>query len=170
MLTIILLTFLTSFYLLKTLFLLYLNWERNSFSINISKTLSQKLFKAYLNQDYSFHLQNNSSTLLKNIQGEVQLFTSFITATINVTVEGSFAFGIIMILILTEPKGALIVMFFLGISAYIFSTFTKKKLKNQKKKDLNLLKKVLLKRSKPLQVGSPKGVWFDSAENGAPSR
>jgi ABC-type multidrug transport system fused ATPase/permease subunit len=129
MLTIILLTFLTSFYLLKTLFLLYLNWERNSFSINISKTLSQKLFKGYLNQDYSFHLQNNSSTLLKNIQGEVQLFTSFITAIINVTVEGSFAFGIIMILILTEPKGALIVMFFLGISAYIFSTFTKKKLK-----------------------------------------
>ena len=129
MLTLILLTFLTCFYLLKTIFLLYLNWERNSFSINISKILSQKLFKGYLNQDYSFHLQNNSSTLLKNIQGEVQLFTSFATAVINVSVEASFTFGIVMILIITEPKGAFIVMFFLGISATLFSSFTKKKLR-----------------------------------------
>ncbi len=129
MLTLILLTFLTSFYVLKTTFLLYLNWERNSFSINISKILSQKLFKGYLNQDYSFHLQNNSSTLLKNIQGEVQLFTSFATAVINVSVEASFTFGIVLILIITEPKGAILVMFFLGISATLFSSFTKKKLR-----------------------------------------
>ncbi len=129
LLTLILLTILTSFYILKTIFLLYLNWKRNSFSINISQVLSEKLFKGYLNQNYGFHLQNNSATLLKNIQGEVQLFTSFATALINVSVEASFSIGIVMILIITEPQGAFIVMFFLSISAFIFSTYTKKKLR-----------------------------------------
>ncbi len=136
-LTQILIFTLIGFYVIKTLFLLYLNWERNSFSINISKILSQKLFRGYLNQDFSFHLNNNSSTLLKNIQGEVQLFTSFATAIINISVEASFTFGVVMILIITEPKGAFIVLTFLGISAYIFSTITRKKLKKWSLERLN---------------------------------
>jgi ABC-type bacteriocin/lantibiotic exporter with double-glycine peptidase domain len=42
-----------------------------------------------------------------------------------------------MILIITEPKGAFIVLTFLGISAYIFSTITRKKLKKWSLERLN---------------------------------
>ena len=146
-LTLILLTFLIGFYLIKTFFLLYLNWERNSLSINISKSLSHKLFKGYLNQEYHFHLNNNSSTLLKNIQSEVQLFTAFATALINITVEFSFSIGIILILIFSEPKGAFIVLAFLGTSVYIFGSFTKKKLKqwsNERLKHSIIINKSLI--------------------------
>lgn len=115
-------------YLIKAVFLVFLNWRQSKFSTELSADLGQKLFIGYLNQPYTFHLQRNSAELLRNIITEIPQFTTLSTAVINLTLELSIVFGVAILLIISEPFGALVVITFLGISAFGFHQFTKKKI------------------------------------------
>jgi ABC-type multidrug transport system fused ATPase/permease subunit len=115
-------------YLIKAVFLVFLNWRQSKFSTELSADLGQKLFIGYLQQPYTFHLQRNSAELLRNIITEIPQFTTLSTAAINLTLELSIVVGVAVLLILAEPLGAFVVIVFLGVSAFAFQRVTKKKL------------------------------------------
>ena len=76
--------FLSIIYFLKTIFLHFLSWYQSKFICNLVAELKLRLFKKYIFQDYTFHLQRNSSKLIQNIVNEVDqmvnvFFLSFIT-------------------------------------------------------------------------------------------
>ena len=62
-------------FFLKTIFYIFLNYVQNTFSKNINYNLSTRLFKGYLNLDYSFHISRNSSNLMQTIIQETGGFT-----------------------------------------------------------------------------------------------
>lgn len=115
-------------YVLKSSFLVFLSWRQSKFTSELSSELSKKLFVGYVSQPYSFHLNRNSSQLLRNIQIEINHFMSVAQATIFVTLEFSIMFGVTLMLILVEPLGALVVSAFLGVFALLFHRLTKSKL------------------------------------------
>lgn len=115
-------------YLIKSVFLIFISWRQSKFATELSAGLGRKLFKGYLEQPYSFHLQRNSAILLRNIQGEISQFTTISQSAITFTLELSIVVGIAVLLILAEPLGALVVTLFLLVSAVIFHRLTKKKL------------------------------------------
>jgi len=121
-------TSLVILYFIKTCFLIFLTWKQSKFSSEISADLSHRLFNGYLNQPYTFHLQKNSSELLRNIQTEVGLFLSVSQYAITFAIEFSAAIGVAFMLIFIEPFGALIVILFLFFSAILFHNITKKSL------------------------------------------
>ena len=49
--------------------------SKNSFLYNFSHKTAVKLFKSYLSRKYEFHVRNNSSKIINNLQTEVQDFT-----------------------------------------------------------------------------------------------
>jgi ABC-type bacteriocin/lantibiotic exporter with double-glycine peptidase domain len=122
------LLFLVAFYLFKMCFILYLNWMQAKFSNNLSESLSQNLFKGYLDLPYTFHLQRNSSTLISHINGEVSIFTTVTQSVMNLQTELSIILGVASMLIIIEPFGSIIVLLFMAISAFIFQQITKKRL------------------------------------------
>ena len=63
------------FFTFKIIFISNLIWQQNKFSGQLMSQISQRLFKTYLLQPYSFHLKNNSSKLIHNITSEVNLFS-----------------------------------------------------------------------------------------------
>ena len=113
-------------YLLKSIFLLSLNYFQNKFNSNLTADISNRLFKKYLDQPYSFHLSKNSSELLKNLQIEVNYFNVFLLAFIILITEVTLAFSVLLSLIYIEPLGTLVVMFFLLFFSSIFFQFTKR--------------------------------------------
>ena len=115
-------------YLIKAIFLVYLTWNQSSFSSNLSADLSFKLFLGYLRLPYVFHLQRNSAELLRNIQGEISVFTSLTQSLINLSTELSVVISVAFMLIIIEPIGATIIIIFLAIFGFIFLKFTKKKI------------------------------------------
>ncbi|MFN3667226.1 MAG: hypothetical protein ACK4S0_13760, partial [Sediminibacterium sp.] len=115
-------------YVLKSSFLVFLSWRQSKFTSELSSELSKKLFVGYVRQPYPFHLNRNSSQLLRNIQIEINHFMSVSQATIFVTLEFSVMFGVAFMLILVEPLGALVVTAFLGVFALLFHRLTKNKL------------------------------------------
>jgi ABC-type multidrug transport system fused ATPase/permease subunit len=116
------------FYIIKSLYLLFLSWKQSKFSADLSAELSQNLFMGYLKQPYQFHLNKNSAQLLRNIQIEINQFTAVSTAFVNLTLEICVLIGVAFLLIWVEPIGAIALILFLGLSAFLFHHITKHRL------------------------------------------
>jgi ABC-type multidrug transport system fused ATPase/permease subunit len=125
-------------YLIKSVYLIFLTWSQSNFSNKISTNLSKRLFQGYLFSPYIFHLNTNSSILLRNIQNDISSFTSVAQNTIIILLELSVLIGIVSILILTEPIGALSIISYLFVAAIFFQKITKNKLLSLGKEKQNI--------------------------------
>jgi len=117
-------------FLCKSFFLVFLSWKQASFSTGFSASLSRKLFFAYLQQPYSYHLLRNSAHLLRNIQNESYLLMNVSVSVINLSIEVTALLGIAGTLIYLEPVGALLLGFFFLSSGFLFTVITRGKLKH----------------------------------------
>lgn len=121
---------LVGFYLLKSVFLGFLSWKQSKFSAELSEELSENLFRGYLSQTYSFHLERNSAELIRNIQSEINQFQLVTGAVILLCIEFSQIIGLVTILLIAEPVGAIIVSVFMYLASLFFNWLTKKRLKS----------------------------------------
>lgn len=61
-------------YLFKSIYLSYLFLKQNEFTYENQRKLSTQLLSIYMFQPYSFHLNTNSSELIRNINSDAQVF------------------------------------------------------------------------------------------------
>lgn len=115
-------------YTSKIFFLSFLSWKQSKFSSTLGAELSYSLFKGYILQPYSFHLNRNSSLLIKNIQTEIGQFTTLSQSIIFLTIESTVILGSAFMLIFVDPVGAISISIFLLVSSIIFHRLTKNKL------------------------------------------
>jgi ATP-binding cassette, subfamily B, bacterial PglK len=123
-------TFLVSVYFFKNIFLAFSIWKQTSFAYYLQQRISEQLFKLYLTQPYTFHLQRNSAELIRNITTEVSLFTFAINAILLLITELLVVIGIASVLIYIEPSGAIVVMSTLLIAVVLFTHITKNRILN----------------------------------------
>ena len=90
-------------------------------------SIGKRLIEGYLNQPYSWFLSQNSSDLGKTVLSEVQqLINSGIQPVMEFIARGIVAIAILILLILVDPKLALIIGFLIsGIYFLIFYFFKK---------------------------------------------
>ena len=113
-------------YLVKALFMALLAWRQMRFAYGVQAQLSQRLFTIYLHQPYTFHLQRNSAQLMRNITGEVGMFTfNGILPGMMLFTESLVMLGLFSLLLIVEPMGALIVVSVLGAAAWGFYRLTR---------------------------------------------
>lgn len=116
-------------YFIKTMFLAVLVWRQTRFAFGVQAQLSQRLFTVYLHQPYTFHLQRNSAQLIRNVINEVGLFTvKGMLPAMTLFTESLVLFGIVGLLLIVEPLGALIVMSVLGSAAWGFHRLTSRRI------------------------------------------
>ena len=94
-------------------------------------SIGKRLFEGYIKQPYSWFLDNHSSELGKNILSEIsQVVGGGINPLIELIAKGAVAITIITLLIITDPKLALIVGFTLsaayGLLYYFIRNFLTK--------------------------------------------
>jgi ABC-type multidrug transport system fused ATPase/permease subunit len=119
---------LVGIYLIKGFFLVFLAWYQTNFAYSLSSHLSSKLLQGYMLKPYSFHLNKNSADLIQNLTGEVSQLTGATTNLFMLITESSAIFGIMILLVVVEPLGALSIFVLFGLLAVIFHRLTKKKL------------------------------------------
>ena len=117
------------FYIVKSLFLIYLSYRQSKFTAELSVSLSNKLYKGYIDMDYISFTNKNTSDLIKNIQTEILYFGGISLAAMALCTEISAIFGISLLLILIEPNGSLIIITFFGLFSFLFNKLTKKRIK-----------------------------------------
>jgi ABC-type multidrug transport system fused ATPase/permease subunit len=115
-------------YVLKMLFLTLLAWRQSRFIFSLQFFFSQTLFKGYLGQPYTFHLQRNSAQLIRNVTVIVSSMTSSLTALMTILTEFFAFFGILIFLLYLEPFGTVFVVSIFGVAAWIFQRMTRRRL------------------------------------------
>jgi len=111
----------------KVAFLLFSIWRQNRFVREINDDLSQRLMTTYLMQPWAFHLQRNSSQLIRNIQSIIQVALS-LTAILALVAECFVLCGLVAVLLWFEPTGAIVVGCFLAGAAFLLERLTRRRL------------------------------------------
>lgn len=115
-------------YFIKMIFLGFASWRQNNYIFGLQAHLSQKLYAGYLFQQYSFHIQRNSSTLINNVTLVVQQLSASLMALLNMLTESFNLLGVVILLLIIEPSGTLVVFAVLGLSSWVFYTVSRRKL------------------------------------------
>ena len=99
-------------YLIKSIFLSFLEFEIQKITNDTRAELTTMLFKKYVNSPYKFHLKQNSSILLRNLTTEVVAFANGVIGPILILAKEFF----IIIFIIS-----LLIVFNYKISIFTFS-------------------------------------------------
>lgn len=114
-------------YFIKSIYLLFLSYFQNNFISKLTVDTSNFLFRSYLNKSYIYHLNRNSSELIKNFQVEITGFGNYLFSYIQLLTEYVLASSVIFTLLYIEFTATIFVMFFFFILSFIFHHFAKKK-------------------------------------------
>lgn len=112
-------------YATKALFLGFLAWKQAQFVFGLRFHLSQRLFSGYLAQSYTFHLQNNSAQLIRNVINQVADITNVMQKGLVLITESLVMACIACLLLLVEPLGAVLVVIALGLAGWGFNKLTR---------------------------------------------
>ncbi|OZU89276.1 ABC transporter [Virgibacillus indicus] len=116
-------------FVLKNLYLLLFNYAQFRVILNQQVKLSRSLFKAYLTKPYTFHLQRNSSDLLRNVNGEVpKVFQGIIMSGFQLFTEVLIILCIMALLLVTAPVATLTASVLLGGGVILFFVILRKKI------------------------------------------
>ena len=132
--------FLSLFFIIKNLFVLFLNWTQNKLINKISLEMSQKLYKTYLNSPYQFHTKSNKSQLYNNVS-HVTSFISGLESLMILVAETLILLSILFVLLYFEFFGTMIILFIFILSSSIIFMFTSQKLANWGKSRFQFIEK-----------------------------
>ena len=126
-------------YVLKTIFMVVLALFQYRFVYRVAASVSQRLFSCYLRVPYIFHVQNNSSHLLRNLTTESQSFLNSLEGLMVLITEITVLCGLFLVLLLVDPLsavvGAFLILFIVGNILLISFSFTIGSYVNQTKSD-----------------------------------
>ena len=118
--------FMALVFLLKNIFLSYLLWFQQKFIFDLQANLSFKMFRGYLNQEYEFHLLNNSAQLIRNVTTEVTAFITVVNASVLIIADTIIFVALIILITYVDFWMATIVLGLLAGSGYLFYVNIKK--------------------------------------------
>jgi ABC-type multidrug transport system fused ATPase/permease subunit len=121
---------LSIFFVVKFLFLYTQLLIQQKFIFNIRASISNNLFKGYLNEPYSFHLNHNSAELISTVTNDVGLLAYVLTSAIMFVAEFTVFIGISGILFFIYPVVMISVTIIVGIIGALFQYITKKRIYN----------------------------------------
>ena len=116
-------------FLVKGLYAIFSSYVINRFTMSYSRKLTKKLMTAYLLFPYEFHLNNNSSTLIRKSTYDVENFTNAITDLLNFFVKLASILTIAIFLFVRDWKVTSILCALLSIFAFVSMKIVKPKSK-----------------------------------------
>lgn len=111
-------------FFIKNILLLISNLIQNIFFQKYQLNITDKLFKNYLNKEFKFFSNSNSSMILRNLRNETASSLIFLQAIIIFFTEILVLFGILTFLIYTNFTSTLLILLIIVpfCSLYFFST------------------------------------------------
>ena len=94
----IFITLISMIYTIKTIYLTFFSYAQTKLLADLRVSLSDKIYNIYLNKPFEFHLNNNSSKLIRNTIDEVNLVVSLIKFLIIASTEVIIFIGIGLLL------------------------------------------------------------------------
>ena len=116
------------FYIIKIAFLLFYQWFEANFLFSYREKLSSKLFKEYLNQDFNFFYNRNSSEFIRNLITEVDQFITYLVCVLKLSLEVVILIGIFCFLAYINIYFAFLILTILLFFFYLYFLLFKDRL------------------------------------------
>ena len=114
---------------LKNAYLAFLAYARARYSSHREVSIANRLFRAYMDAPYTFHLQRNTAELLRNTNTEARASVGgVIVPLLSIVMEAMVLVFILALLISIEPAITLIIFAVFGFLTYAFWRFTRVKI------------------------------------------
>lgn len=115
--------------IIKNILLVMSVWIKQKFTLDMQNSLAANLLSVYLDKPISFHDDNNSASLVRNLISEIKVVTkSYILAYINIFSELIFLGILFVLLLFINLKMTLIIFVALSSISFIILFFHKNKL------------------------------------------
>lgn len=115
-------------FIMKFIFLSYLNYKQNKFIFNLNARITSALFRKYILMGYRKFTKMKIPDLIKNLSIETDRLSLYTSSLLTIIVEFFLSFTLVILLIVIEPLGFLFVGVFFGIVSIVFLKFTKNKI------------------------------------------
>jgi ATP-binding cassette subfamily C protein len=131
-------------FLIKNIYLITYKYFQARFIYNRYRSISTRLFKIYMNVPFSFHLNRNSASLIRNVSTESKMIaTNVMLPILQIATEFIMALSIIILLLSVQPIITIFILIALGMVSYFFLKGTKKTMKKHGQKALNEREKII---------------------------
>ncbi len=133
-------------FLIKNILLGIFYWFEGKFIYTVSEKISSKIFKKFLNKDFSYHLKENSAEMMSKINIELNYIKSFFISLLNFISEIIIFFGLIIVLLFLSPeilfKVLPLFILFFSLFYFFFNKILKRIGEERKKNDYLKTKKI----------------------------
>ena len=135
-------------YISKILFILFTTHYKNKFIFNLQGDLYKKLFKEYINKKYSFHLNKNSSLIVRNLTENINMYSNgYVSSSLNIFLEILTVFFLTVLFLIFQTNFTIIVIFsslcLLTLGLVAINSKTKKLGERRQKSNLKNLQTIL---------------------------
>lgn len=114
-------SFILLIYIAKSFLLMFALWRQRSYGTAVTTRVGRQLFETYLRQPYAFHLQRNSSTLIRESQFTSSIMSTYIDPILTIVSDALITSGLVLTMLVVEPRGTLVTLALFGCSACAIS-------------------------------------------------
>ncbi|MCR5798930.1 MAG: ABC transporter ATP-binding protein/permease [Lachnospiraceae bacterium] len=118
-------------YIVKNLYLLFMNYSIYKFTYNNQRKLAYRLLSCYLNQPYTFFLDHNSADLVQNVSTDVIQFFDIVLCLMQLVVETIVCAFLAAYLIYKDKSITIGVIVILALFFLLFFKVLKKNIKKK---------------------------------------
>ena len=130
-------------FFLKNLYLAWQLKQQINFSLKNQIYFSKMLMREYLLKPYSFHLNHNTATILRNVDSSgLIIFSNMYVSAFQLLTEIVTGFVIWMMLLFIDPFTATIAAGFMVIILYSIIKAFRKKFQSKGKNKINILRHI----------------------------
>ena len=117
-------------FMLKSAYIVFFGYIESRYLNNRRYIISRRMMSTYMQAPYTFRLNKNSSELVRNVNGEVNIIVNnILQGLLRIAKDGFMTITILGFLFYYEPVITLVVLILSGVGAGSFIFFTQKKLK-----------------------------------------
>lgn len=116
-------------YVIKAIYLTIFYNSQMNFVYGIKQRISELLYNKYLKKDYSYHVNNNSSSMIRNVTGEIDLFIDTnLISSFTFIAESLVMIAVVSLLLYVETIGTLVAFVVVTLYVLVFNKMFKRKI------------------------------------------
>ena len=117
-------------YVVKNAFLGFSVWIQRGYLTKTSARIASRILETYITQPFAFHLQKNSSILIRNTQDASAVVGGGIEPLLTMISEGLIIIALLIVLLVVEPVGTILVVATLLAATLVFHRLSDRKLQD----------------------------------------
>tara|TARA_Y100000816_G_scaffold292182_1_gene286260 strand:+ start:1194 stop:2927 length:1734 start_codon:yes stop_codon:yes gene_type:complete len=109
-----------SIFFIKNIYYFYIILVKSRFIKKVKIDLIDKLYNSYINKEYIFHVNNNPSKLVKNLNTEINRTVSSVSSLLSIFLEILLTFLIFLVIFLSNPVISISAVIFLSLISLVY--------------------------------------------------